>query len=88
MEIVGRLQKVKSHFHRLVKHIQELMHKVISIVPKQGITAWEMSRRLFPRVDHINRFLAVSEAVANLDLAVAEGKLRLEQGAADVYLRS
>jgi glyoxylase-like metal-dependent hydrolase (beta-lactamase superfamily II) len=77
----------EEHFHRLVKHIQERLHKVISLVPKQGITAWEMSRLLFPRVEHINRFLAVSEAVANLDLAVAEGKLRAEQGATDVYLR-
>ncbi|MGH9841260.1 MAG: MBL fold metallo-hydrolase [Blastocatellia bacterium] len=69
----------EEHFHRLVKHIQERLSKVIRLVPKEGITAWEMSKLLFPRVEHINRFLAVSESVANLDLAAAEGKLRMER---------
>lgn len=79
----------EEHFHRLIKHIQERLQKVISLVPRQGITAWEMARLLFPRAEQINRFLAVSEAVANLDLAVAEQKLRLEQqNNADLYLRS
>ena len=70
----------EEHFHRLVKHIDERLAKVIGLVPKQGITAWEVSRLLFPHVRDINRFLAVSESVANLDLAVAEGKLKIERG--------
>ena len=37
-----------------------------------------MSKLVFPKASDINRFLAVSEAVANLDLAVAEGKLHME----------
>jgi glyoxylase-like metal-dependent hydrolase (beta-lactamase superfamily II) len=69
----------EEHFHRLVRHIHERLAKVISLVPKQGITAWEMSKLLFPVVKDINRFLAISEAVANLDLAVAEEKLRMER---------
>src|SRR5262245_33897545 len=68
----------EEHFHRLVRHIHERLAKVISLVPKQGITASGMSKLVFPRASDINRFLAVSEAVANLDLAVAEGKLRME----------
>src|SRR5262245_6011235 len=68
----------EEHFHRLVRHIHERLAKVISLVPKQGVTAWEMSRLMFPNARDINRFLAVSEAVANLDLAVAEGRLRIE----------
>jgi glyoxylase-like metal-dependent hydrolase (beta-lactamase superfamily II) len=76
----------EEHFHRLVRHIHERVAKVISLVPKQGITAWEMSKQMFPAVKDINRFLAVSEAVANLDLAVAEGKLLMEQGdESDLY---
>ncbi|HKQ76325.1 MAG TPA: MBL fold metallo-hydrolase [Blastocatellia bacterium] len=77
----------EEHFHRLVRHIQDRLAKVISLVPKEGVTAWEMSKMLFPKASDINRFLAVSEAVANLDLAVAEGKLRMEQnGAVEIYL--
>lgn len=68
----------EEHFYRLIRHIHERLAKVISLVPKQGITAWEMSKMMFPKASDINRFLAVSEAVANLDLAVAEGKLRVE----------
>ena len=79
----------EEHFHRLIRHIHGRLAKVISLVPKQGITAWEMSQLMFPEVKDINRFLAISEAVANLDLAVAEGKLRMEQsGDSEVYLRS
>jgi len=69
----------EEHFHRLVRHIHERLAKVISLVPKPGITGWEMSKLMFPKAIDINRFLAVSEAVANLDLALAEGRLRMQQ---------
>jgi glyoxylase-like metal-dependent hydrolase (beta-lactamase superfamily II) len=76
----------EEHFHRLVRHIQERLAKVISLVPRQGVTAWDMSKMMFPKASDINRFLAVSEAVANLDLAVAEGKLRVERnGDVEIY---
>jgi len=79
----------EEHFHRLVRHIHDRLAKVVGLVPKQGITAWEMSKTMFPKASDINRFLAVSEAVANLDLAVAEGKLRMEQsGEIEVYTSS
>ncbi|MGE0128512.1 MAG: MBL fold metallo-hydrolase [Blastocatellales bacterium] len=78
----------EEHFHRLIRHIHERLAKVISRVPKQGVTAWEMSKLIFPKASDINRFLAVSETVANLDLAVVEGKLRMEEGGeSDLYLR-
>jgi len=69
----------EEHFHRSIRQIQDRQAKVIGFVPKLGITAWEMSKLLFPKVDNLNRFLATSEAVAHLDLAVAEDKLRLEK---------
>ncbi len=76
----------EEHFYRLVRHIHERLAKFVSLVPKQGVTAWEMSKLMFPHASDINRFLAVSEAVANLDLAVAEGKLHMEwKGDVEVY---
>ena len=48
------------------------------LVPKSGATAWEVSRQMFPDADDVHRFLAVSEAVAHLDLAHSEGKIALE----------
>ncbi|HMV84221.1 MAG TPA: MBL fold metallo-hydrolase [Blastocatellia bacterium] len=78
----------EEHFHRSIRQIQDRQNKVLSLVPQPGITAWEMSKLLFPKVDNLNRFLAVSEASAHLDLAVAEEKLRIErQGEVEIFLR-
>lgn len=68
----------EEYFYRLVRHIRERQTKVLSLIPRQGITAWEMSLLLFPDVKEISRLLAVSEAVAHLDLCVADARLRLE----------
>jgi len=79
----------EEHFNRLLRHVRERQAKVISLVPKSGITGWEMSRLMFPRVKDLNSFLAVSEAVAHLDLAVADGKLKLErQEKAEIYFHA
>ncbi len=76
----------EEYFFALTRHTQERQMKIVSLVPAQGITAWEVSKLIFPTVKDINRFLAVSEAVAHLDFAVAEGRLRMERGAeADSY---
>ena len=82
----GDVTDYEEYFHGLVRHTQQRQTKVIGLVPATGTSAWEMSRHLFPHVKDINRFLAVSETVAHLDFAHAEGRLRLEKGAlADTY---
>lgn len=84
----GDVTDYEEHFHRSIKQIQERQNKVIGFTSKQGVTAWEMSKLLFPKVDNLNRFLATSESIAHLDLAVAEGKLRMEKrGDVEFYLR-
>jgi hypothetical protein len=41
---------------------------------------------MFPSADDVHQFLAVSEAVAHLDLAHSEGKIEVELGGAtEVY---
>lgn len=78
----------EEHFHRSLRQIQDRQTKVLSLISKSGVTAWEMSKLLFPNVDNLNRFLATSEAVAHLDLAVAEQKLRMERkGETEIFLR-
>lgn len=68
----------EEHFNRLVRHIRERQTKVIGLVPRDGITAYQMADLVFPGVKDIHRFLAVSEAVAHLDFAVAENRLLTE----------
>ncbi|MEP7342038.1 MAG: MBL fold metallo-hydrolase [Acidobacteriota bacterium] len=83
----GDVDDYEEHFHRSIKHIQERQTKVIRLVSEQGVSAWEMSKLLFPKTDAINRFLATSEAVAHLDLAATEEKLRAEKrNDVEVYL--
>ncbi|MFN2480081.1 MAG: MBL fold metallo-hydrolase [Pyrinomonadaceae bacterium] len=65
-------------FTRYLRAIRERQTAVVSLVPKAGATAWDVSRELFPGADDVHRFLAVSEAVAHLDLAQSEGKLAVE----------
>src|SRR6185503_2362726 len=73
-------------FNRYIRAIQERQSQVIKLVPKEGTTAWEVAQKMFPGADDVHRFLAVSEAVAHLDLAQSEGKLGYElSGPTEVY---
>lgn len=77
-------------FHRYVRSIDERQAKVIGMVSKQGVTAWDVAQKLFPHVmeDLTQRFLAVSEAVAHLDYAQGEGKLAIEASGGVEYYRT
>jgi hypothetical protein len=76
-------------FNRYLRAMRERQAEVIRLVPKSGATAWDVARELFPGADDVHRFLAVSEAVAHLDLAHSEDKLALELGdGREVYRKS
>jgi len=73
-------------FHRYFRAVQERQAQVIGLVNKDGVTAWEVARKMFPDADDVHRFLAVSEAVAHLDLAQTERKIALElKGPVEIY---
>jgi glyoxylase-like metal-dependent hydrolase (beta-lactamase superfamily II) len=73
-------------FNRYFRAIQERQASVIRLVSKNGATAWDVANEMFPGADDVHRFLAVSEAVAHLDLAHTEGKIALElSGLKEVY---
>ena len=75
-------------FNRYLKLIRERQTTAISVLPRNGATAWEVSRAMFPNTDDVHRFLAVSEAVAHLDYAESEGKIAVEiSNGQDVYKR-
>jgi len=65
-------------FNRYLRAIRERQGTVIGLVPREGASAWEVSRAMFPDTDDVHRFLAVSEAAAHLDYAHSEGKLAVE----------
>jgi len=75
-------------FNRYLKLIRERQTSALGVIPKTGATAWEVSRSLFPGVDDVHSFLAVSEAVAHLDYAESEGKIAVEMSdGREVYRR-
>lgn len=67
-------------FHRTVRAADERQAKILSLVGKSGITAFDAAQKLFPHLTDKDSqiFLAVSEAVAHLDYAVSNGKLAIE----------
>jgi len=75
-------------FNRYLRAIRERQAGVIKLVPKEGATAWDVAREMFPHADDVHRFLAVSEVVAHLDLAHTESKIAVElSGEREVYRR-
>ncbi len=76
-------------FNRYLQSIRERQKDVIRLVTKEGATAWEIALEMFPQATDVHRFLAVSEAIAHLDLAHSEGKIAVElKGEREIYLKA
>ncbi len=67
-------------FHRYVRSIDERQKAVVALVSNDGVTAFEVARKLFPDATgaSFHQFLAISEAVAHLDYAESEKKIAVE----------
>jgi len=75
-----------EHFHRMYRFTNTRQSKLLTLLPKNGATAWETSTLMFPDAHGYHRFLALSETVAHLDYAVAENKLAFERkGEQEIY---
>lgn len=78
-------------FNRYVRAIDERQKRVISLISKEGSTAFEIAQTLFPdAIDRdVHRFLAISESVAHLDYAAGEGKIGIElKDGVEVYRKN
>ncbi|MEP7213860.1 MAG: MBL fold metallo-hydrolase [Acidobacteriota bacterium] len=77
-------------FHRYVRAIDERQSKVISLISKDGSTAFDIARTLFAKSfgHDVHRFLAISEAVAHLDYAESNGKIAVELSGGVEYYRN
>ncbi len=74
----GAVTDFEELFNRYLQAIRERQKDVIRLVTKAGATGWEIASEMFPQTVDVHRFLAVSEAVAHLDLAHSEGKIAVE----------
>lgn len=77
-------------FNRYIRAIDERQRNVISLIGQNGVTAWDVANKLFPKAvnEDVHRFLAISEAVAHLDYAEQTGKIAVEiKEVTEVYRR-
>ncbi len=67
-------------FHRYIRAIDDRQKRIIDLIDKNGVTAWDVAQKLFPNAigKDIHGFLAISEAVAHLDYAESEAKIAVE----------
>ena len=74
------IEDFEEIFNRYVRAIDDRQRKVISLVSREGSTAYDVATQLFPDAqDHdVHRFLSISEAIAHLDYAELEGRLGVE----------
>ena len=80
------VQDYEELFNRYFRAVRERQALVVGLVGKDGVTAWDVAQAMFPHADDVHRFLAVSEAVAHLDLAHSENRIALElRDGAEVY---
>jgi glyoxylase-like metal-dependent hydrolase (beta-lactamase superfamily II) len=63
---------------RALEHIGRRQVRLLELFPAQGATAWAMSRRLYCEDKDPRRYLALSDASAQIDYATAQGKLACE----------
>ncbi len=75
----GDVTDYDEHFSRLYRFTELRQSKLLKLIPKDGVTAWDASLLLFPNAHGYHRFLAVSETVAHLDYAVAEGRIAIRR---------
>jgi len=76
-------------FNRYVRAIDERQAKIISLIDKNGSTAFDIAQKLFPSAigDDTQRFLAISESIAHLDYAESQGKIAVELKEGAEYYR-
>ncbi len=81
------IHDIHEHCRSVRGHSERRQEKVLETVrASRTVTAWELSKTLFPHVRRIHRFLAVSEAQAHLDFARSQGKLKVEKkGLAEIF---
>lgn len=75
-------------FNRYVRTIDERQRNVIALVTKNGINAFDLAQKLFPKAidKDVHRFLAISESIAHLDYAESERKIAVEfKNGTEVY---
>jgi glyoxylase-like metal-dependent hydrolase (beta-lactamase superfamily II) len=66
---VAELVRQREAFH------QQRAGRIVELLNGSELTAYQVARLLFPRLDPMNFFLAISEVLGHLELLEAEGRI-------------
>ncbi|GBC81516.1 putative metallo-hydrolase YflN [bacterium HR10] len=73
------VEDMETYRHEIHHHVRQRQEAVRAALGTHTLTPWELSLRLFPDTRTDQRFLALSETIAHLDLALAEGLVVCER---------
>ncbi len=76
------IEDVPGLIERRLSFHEQRAKEILQVLRREPLTPYEISLELFPQLDPINRFLALSEVIGHLDMLEAEGKVSslLEDG--------
>lgn len=89
--ITGHGEEVEdfaAYWHQIRQHVRQRQEHLRALLGQEVLTPWDLSLRLFPDVRAEQRFLALSETIAHLDLAVSEGALMRQRQEGVEYYRA
>lgn len=72
----GIITDYPSLYQSVLGFYHDRQRKIMEMLQPRAKSAYEVSLELFPRTDDINRFLAVSEVLANIDVLKHDGQLQ------------
>lgn len=73
------VEDIEAYRREIYRHVRQRQQAVRTALGAQAMTPWELSLRLFPDARTDQRFLALSETIAHLDLALSEGAVLRER---------
>jgi len=69
------VEDITAYRRNFRRHVRQRQEAVRAALGTQTVTPWELSLRLFSETRADQRFLALSETIAHLDLAIATGEI-------------
>lgn len=77
----GHGQVITDHRTVVERYRAKHAHRLDMVLARLGTgrSPWELTRELYPHVQGFDRFLALSEVIAHLDLLVVQGRARFDR---------
>ncbi len=78
----GHGEVINDHHGLLVERRRQRdrrLARIEALIAERPLTAWEIAHGLFPNLDNLDIFLALSEVIGHLDMLLGDGRAQEEQ---------